>query len=76
MAAGSAVPSLHRVMGFLLPHMEEIQAAMKDTNFSEELPCFRELKARVPPAWYEAWANLRVEAYLNEADMREFKIED
>lgn len=73
---GKAVPSLHRVMGFLLPHMEEIQAAMKDTKFSEELPCFRELKARVPPAWYEVWANLRVEAYLNEADMREFKVED
>ena len=28
------------------------------------------------PAWYDIWANLRVEAYLNAADMREFKIED
>ncbi len=70
------MPVLHRVLGFLLPDMEEIQAEMKDTKFSEELPCFRELKARVPPAWYEAWDNLRVEAYLNESDMREFKVED
>jgi len=71
-----AVPGLHRAMGFLLPHMEEIQAEMKNAKFSEELPCFRALKSRVPAAWYEVWANLRVEAYLNEADMREFKVED
>jgi len=70
------VPHLHRAMQFLLPHMEEIQEQMKNTSFSEELPVFRKLKANVPPAWYEAWSSFRVEAYLNQADMREFKIED
>ncbi|MGO9410375.1 MAG: hypothetical protein ACLQCB_06430 [Spirochaetia bacterium] len=70
------LPHLHRALEFLLPHLEEIQAEMKGRTFSEDLECFRALKARVPPAWYDIWANLRVEAYLNAADMREFKIED
>ena len=70
------LPHLHRVLQFLLPHLEEIQTEMKGRTFSEELKCFRALKARVPPAWYDIWANLRVEAYLNAADMREFKVED
>lgn len=70
------VPLLHRALEFLRPHMEKIQAEMQNRSFSEELACFRELKAKVPPAWYDAWASLRVEAYLNQADMREFKVED
>jgi hypothetical protein len=70
------VPDLHRAMEFLLPHMEKIQAEMKNRSFSEELPYFRELKAKVPPTWCDAWANLHIEAYLNQADMREFKVED
>jgi hypothetical protein len=70
------IPLLHRALQFLLPHLERIQAEMKDRNFSEELECFRELKAKVPLAWYEPWKSLRVEAYLNTVDMREFKIED
>ncbi len=70
-----AVPHLHRAVEFLLPHMEEIQAQMKDRSFSEELPCFRELKAKVPAAWYDVWATLKVQAYLNQAEQREFLIE-
>ncbi len=69
------IPHLHRAMEFLLPHMEEIQAQMKNTVFSEDLPCFRELKAKVPPAWYDVWAPLTVEVYLNQAEQREFRIE-
>jgi hypothetical protein len=49
---------------------------MKNASFSEELPFFRELKGKVPPAWYEPWKNIRVEAYLNDSEMREFRIED
>jgi hypothetical protein len=70
------VPYLHKALEFLDPHMEEIQEQMKNTSFSEELPYFRELKARVPPSWYDLWTNLKVEAYLNPSDQREFAIED
>ena len=58
------------------PYLDQIQEEMKNTPFSEEVPFFQALKAKVPADWYEAWSSLRVEAYLNAADMREYKIED
>jgi hypothetical protein len=60
---------------FLKPHIEEIQEALKEQQFSEELPTFQRLKADVDESWYEPWVNLRVRAYLNEADMKEFIVE-
>jgi hypothetical protein len=72
----AAIPALHRSLKFLLPEMDRIQAEMKNVSFSEELPCFKELKGNIPPAWYELWKNIRVEAYLNDSEMREFRIED
>jgi hypothetical protein len=71
----SAVPLLHRSLQFLLPEVDRIQAEMKKASFSEELGIYRELKDRIPRAWYEAWDSVRVEAYLNESEMREFRIE-
>jgi hypothetical protein len=71
-----AIPDLHRSLQFLLPAMDRIQAEMKDRSFSEEMGFFKELKGKIPPAWYESWKNMRVEAYLNDSEMREFRIED
>ncbi|MFW5785735.1 MAG: hypothetical protein ACOCYC_00705 [bacterium] len=70
------LPLLHRVRGFLLPHMDEIQDALRQTTFSEELPEFERLWNQVPPRWRETFNNLRVRPYLNEADMKEFILED
>jgi hypothetical protein len=70
-----AVPLLRRSLDFLLPEMERIQAEMKNTAFTEQMQIFQELKGRIPPDWYEAWAPVRVEGYLNESEMREFRIE-
>jgi hypothetical protein len=72
----SAVPDLHRAIGFLTPVMEDIQSALKSDSFEEDMPFYSGLKANVPEDWYEAWRNVRVEAYLNEAEMREFRVED
>ncbi len=71
-----SVPRLHRSLGFLGPAMERIQQEMKSLSFSEDLPFFRELKEKVPPAWYEEWTSVKVEAYLNASEMREFRIDD
>jgi len=71
----AAVPGLHRSLKFLLPAMDRIQAEMKNASFSEDMPFFRELKEKIPPAWYELWKDIRVEAYLNDSEMREFRIE-
>ena len=72
----ASVPWLHRSLAFLMPAMEKIQAEMKSLNFSEDLKFFRELKEKVPPSWYDDWKNLRIESYLNAAEMKEFRIED
>lgn len=69
------VPMLAVARDFLKPHIEEIQDALKEHSFSPELPTFKRLKAHIRESWYEPWANLRVRAYLNEADMKEFVIE-
>jgi hypothetical protein len=74
-ARARAVPLLQRSLDFLLPEMERIQAGIRGTTFSEQLEIFKELKARIPPAWYEPWTPVHVEVYLNESEMREFRIE-
>ena len=71
----AAIPGLHRSLKFLAPAMDRIQSEMKGESFSEEMPYFRELKGKVPPAWYEQWQSIRIEAYLNDSEMREFRIE-
>jgi hypothetical protein len=72
----ASVPLLHRSLGFLLPEMERIQADMESSAFSEQMPVFLELKQAMPADWYEAWNNVRVQSYLNEADMKEYRIDD
>jgi len=69
------LPLLHRALQFLRPSMPEIEASMKSGEFSEENPVYRKLKARVPEGWAEAWKDLRLETYLNDQDMKEFRIE-
>jgi hypothetical protein len=67
-----ALPQLHRAAAFLAPEMERVQRALRETSFTEALPDYVELRARVPDAWREAWREARVEAYLNDRDMKEF----
>jgi hypothetical protein len=71
----AAVPGLHRSLEFLLPVMTQVEKEMK-AGFSEKMDFFRELKEKVPAAWYEPWKSIRVEAYLNESEKKEFRIED
>jgi hypothetical protein len=72
----SMLPGLDHALEFLLPVMDDIQAGLKGSTFSDDMPLFRELKGRVPLAWYAPWQSLRVETYLNEQDLKEFRIEN
>jgi hypothetical protein len=74
-ARASAVPLLHRSLEFLLPEVDRIQVEMKKESFSEDLSIYKELKGRIPGEWYEPWEAVKVEVYLNDSDMREFRIE-
>jgi hypothetical protein len=68
-------PLLHAARDFLKPHIEEIQDALKERAFSEDLETFQRLRAQIDASRQEAWSSLRVRAYLNESDMKEFVVE-
>jgi hypothetical protein len=70
------LPFLHAAMRFLLPRLAEIQEALRGTQFSENLEPFRRMKAEVPPALSGAWDTYAVEMYLNEHDMKEFRVDE
>jgi hypothetical protein len=71
----AAIPRLQRALAFLLPVMDRIQAALGRAEFSEDLEIYQELKKKVPEKWYEPWRGVRVEAYLNERDRKEYRID-
>lgn len=68
------LPYLHRALDFLRPVMPEIESSLKEENFSESNVTFRRLKRTVPPPWSEIWKSLRLEMYLNDQDMKEYRI--
>jgi hypothetical protein len=69
------IPNLHRAVQFLEPEMRRIEGSLKSTEFTENLPVFMEIKAKVPAVWGEIFKPLKVSAYLNDQDMKEFLIE-
>lgn len=71
----AAIPLLRRALELLVPAMPRIEAALRGTEFSPKLPIFQELKRTVPDSWYEPWRGLRVEAYLNENDRKEYRLD-
>jgi hypothetical protein len=71
----AAIPRLQRALAFLLPVMDQIQSALGRSEFSEDLEIYRELKKKVPERWYEPWRGVRVEAYLNERDRKEYRLD-
>lgn len=71
----AALPYLHRALRFLSPKMDDIQRALRDTSFSNELKIFKTLKAGLPSYWQNTWKKVISEGYLNANDMREFTIE-
>ncbi len=72
----AALPFLHQAYEFLKPVMGRVETALKGGEFTEDNPLFRELKGRIPESWYRPWEGLRVEGYLNERDLKEYRIED
>ncbi len=69
------LPMHHRVCEFLAPHMGEIQEALRTEEFSEQLDTFKKLKLIVPNEWQAAWNGLKLSAYLNDYEMKEFKVD-
>lgn len=70
------LPCLHRALGFLRPVMPEIEGSLKKQDFSESNETFRRLKRTVPAPWSGIWNDLRLEMYLNDQGMKEYRIEN
>lgn len=66
---------LHKAEEIVLPEIDKIQNALKNTAFSQDLPEFRQLKTKVPLYWKNVWKQITVNRYLNDNDMKEFSIE-
>lgn len=64
-----------KTFDFLMPRMEEIQEALRHTEFSEDLETFTALKRDVPDQLTAPWNDVVVERYLNDHELREFKID-
>lgn len=71
-----ALPRFHQAFAFLRPHLSPVEAALKAASSGEADRLFRSLKEKVPADWYLPWESLRVEAYLDGRDMKEYRIED
>jgi hypothetical protein len=57
--------------------MREIEGALRSVaqnGFSEDLPQFRIMKDLVSEDWDKIWSEFSIEAYLNEDDKREFRL--
>jgi hypothetical protein len=55
--------------------MGNIETALRNNEFTEELELFQAIKKRVPEYWSEVFRPLKVSVYLNDRDMKEFLIE-
>jgi hypothetical protein len=70
-----ALPRLIRAIQYLEPGIAEMQEALRSEEFSTELPAFRDLKAKIPESFQTIWDDYSVELYLNERDMKEYRID-
>jgi len=66
---------LHKAIQFLEPVIPEIQSELKGSSFSDDLPVFQKLKAAVPDSWGDFLQSLKIEAYLNHQEMKEYRVE-
>jgi len=68
------LPLLHRAITFLDPEMERIQRSLKDSDFSDKMPEFLEIRSRVPAGWKEIFRGYSSRPYLNGRDMKEYAL--
>lgn len=67
-----ALQLLDSLLGTLQPASRRIQEVLKETEFSDTLPLFSEVKASLPAGLEHKLGSFRLEASLNEFDQKEF----
>lgn len=69
------LPLLHKARAFLLPHLREIESALKEDEIRvEKNPTFVRLKQEIPAFWNDIWKDFSIRLYLNEEDQKEYEI--
>jgi hypothetical protein len=66
----------HNIRRFLLKYLNNIEASLRNNEFTEELPAYEMIRAKVPEPMRNPWKDVKVTAYLNDDDLREYIIED
>lgn len=66
---------LSHIQEILEPYIEDILAALKKSEFSTDMPIYREIKSMIPAQLASPWKHIIVKRYLNENNMREYRIE-
>lgn len=74
-ARDAALPHLHEARAVLMPHIDAILQSLKEHPFSEEMPLFMELRRGIDTRWSQLWQSVRLRAYLNEHEMKEYIVE-
>ncbi len=72
---GRGPGALHGIREWLEPELDSILQDLQAASFSELMPLFKEIKARVPAGLGDPWSGLRIVADLNERDQKEYTVE-
>lgn len=68
------LPLLHQARGYILDHLATIEDALRNQEFSENLPAFASLYEEIPDSLRRGFSTISMEAYLNDQEMREYEI--
>lgn len=66
----------HNIRRFLLKYLEGIETALRHGEFNENMDAFQAIRQKVPEVLHKIWEPISVEVYLNENEMREYRIRD
>ena len=67
---------LDSAYNFIYPYMKDIEAVLRNNEFSKDLPLFREIKKKVDPELGSCFSKYSIRRYLNEKGMREYELEN
>lgn len=70
-----ALPYLHNALQFLTPEIQAIQQALKNQPFNEGLEIFGKLRERLDTGWTDFLTTFKIDTYLNQEGMKEFRID-
>ncbi len=66
---------LHKALAVIEKYIPEIEESMRTEKFSKDLAAYKNLRSKIPAQWTKIWSSLKISPYLNENDMKEYKLE-